>query len=1716
MDDQLERDLADDIARAIALSLEEQRAKENPGIAMGADQPGPSNPAPPPQVVDASGPNDAAVRQVAPPQQPRAPQPAAAYPNGHVVDGRYANILEGLRSTNDIRQTEAATDLAELLLMGNEESLPNLPVREIIQQLNVVMQRENNLELTLLCVRCVSNMLEAAPRAINVIVDCIPTLLLKLKHIECIDIAEQTLIALEVMSRRNAKSILHAGGFSDAVMHVDFFSMPSQRLVYQIAANCASHIHPQEFNLIRPCLSDLIQKLTFDDKRCCESICLFFCRLIDNCCRSPERLRDIAGPNYEFLSKVQQLLTIQPSTLNSLTFVSLLQSLKHMCMRCTDIVSALIDMEFGRTLRFLIVGTDRGDATVDVNLRSPQHTREIVSLVGELLPPLPKLELFEISLSVQQYMTNAVPINVANGGVAPAGSALPVIPVPSGEGVSVVWQYVNEAGELVDLTPAETTLLEQARNNGEPEVAMELNGQPCYFDMIDMEYTNQLTNFIGRLDRRIVTIASEPVEGEGTRDIAKEKHNKHLIELVSMVFPLLVEIGSDTSCANLRYESTRVMMHMMYAIESESQLKKVLNNLPLATYIASLLSSNRNHCVTVSALQLVHVMLDKLPRLYVPLFESEGVFHMIKVLDKTSVKSSEDSQPPKKVINLRRGPIEVSATPTSSSAASSSSTAAPAPIVNDGASSSAASSSAASSSQASDPNAPSSSSASAPGPSSSQPLTIQPIRNHNMYEHNIGFGGEGALGNAQYAFTNGLMEMQTPFGRNMGFRRNTNFGGAQPFDQPFSQEFTNMFYRPGAPGSSASGSSSAHHSAGSSSNSVNSGTAPQVQSAFLAASSFKHILDDRIKAWVSKEAQHIIATYHGKSNVYDLDRGTITELKRIARNLASDKDMGAEPLEALKTLLLTKDVSSFQLNHSFLTSNLINYLTDDSCDRKPHRIPRLRLFCKVFMGIDEDNVRPEDPSGEVFAPFDLLVHKVANAVGQLEQFQVKVTNLSGIAAAANSGIASNSTPLRGSQALKLFQSNQIRCNLKRHPSCKTLREWRHGRGSIKVDPFTAVSAIERYLVDRGVGQNASESSSDNEDETEEETDLAPGDAGSPPFTGRIEIVINEHRVPSDLSVLQAIFKYSMTRDEDSDSIPTNLWTYNHTMYYRAAPREDPKASSSKQKKSKKQHTANYLKAKPIVFSTGQPPQPANSLTPYLSASLTKELYDPCAESCVLLRILYGLNTYWYTLYDTLPSTHAAILPATAFHSSKLVSKVQRQLSDFLCVATQSIPEWTTNIVEAVPFLFPFAVRRNLLYCTAFGRDRAILHLVTENSDEQDNDAGSTNRLLPRIERRRVTVKRNALLADAVITFQQMGTLEAQLEVNFDGEVGTGFGPTLEFYSTISKEIQKHSHGLWAGVSQPFSFNDEGTPEHYTVADNGLYPKSVNRAQHKLGKNDDRLKRFEFVGRLLAQALLDSRMLDIPLSSVFFKWLINQEDTIGSADLEAIDATIYKSLRSVTLLEGEDDVAALDQVFTMPGDDAYELIKNGKNEAVNKENVRNFVDLVTYWRLVEGVREEMHALRRGFEVIIDPGVLRTFAADEIEGLFCGCSETSTDNDRIWSKSALQAAIRPDHGYTHESPQIGWLVDMLHGFSLENRRKFLQFCTGSPRLPIGGFRGLNPALTVVRKIVAYGNSEGELPSAMTCYNFLKIPPYSNYETFVERFQVALQFIYSFHLT
>lgn len=65
---------------------------------------------------------------------------------------------------------------------------------------------------------------------------------------------------------------------------------------------------------------------------------------------------------------------------------------------------------------------------------------------------------------------------------------------------------------------------------------------------------------------------------------------------------------------------------------------------------------------------------------------------------------------------------------------------------------------------------------------------------------------------------------------------------------------------------------------------------------------------------------------------------------------------------------------------------------------------------------------------------------------------------------------------------------------------------------------------------------------------------------------------------------------------------------------------------------------------------GKTPKRPSLLLKYLKNSLDEELNDPSTHCLILLKTLFGLNTYWWALFDddensVPPSLHSSILPS---------------------------------------------------------------------------------------------------------------------------------------------------------------------------------------------------------------------------------------------------------------------------------------------------------------------------------------------------------------------------------------------------------------------------------------------------------------------------------------
>ena len=107
---------------------------------------------------------------------------------------------------------------------------------------------------------------------------------------------------------------------------------------------------------------------------------------------------------------------------------------------------------------------------------------------------------------------------------------------------------------------------------------------------------------------------------------------------------------------------------------------------------------------------------------------------------------------------------------------------------------------------------------------------------------------------------------------------------------------------------------------------------------------------------------------------------------------------------------------------------------------------------------------------------------------------------------------------------------------------------------------------------------------------------------------------------------------------------------------------------------------------------------------------------------------------------------------------------------------------------------------------------------TRGQDSSRRDEGIG--FLGRLQRQKVRISRKHILESAVKVFELYGSSSSILEVEYFEEVGTGLGPTLEFYSLVSKEFARKDLKLWRD-------SDVSGPSIYVNHPNGLFPAPIN-------------------------------------------------------------------------------------------------------------------------------------------------------------------------------------------------------------------------------------------------------------------------------------------------
>jgi E3 ubiquitin-protein ligase HUWE1 len=157
----------------------------------------------------------------------------------------------------------------------------------------------------------------------------------------------------------------------------------------------------------------------------------------------------------------------------------------------------------------------------------------------------------------------------------------------------------------------------------------------------------------------------------------------------------------------------------------------------------------------------------------------------------------------------------------------------------------------------------------------------------------------------------------------------------------------------------------------------------------------------------------------------------------------------------------------------------------------------------------------------------------------------------------------------------------------------------------------------------------------------------------------------------------------------------------------------------------------------------------------------------------------------------------------------------------------------------------------------------------------------------------------------------------------------------------------------------------------------------------------------------------------------------------------------------------------------------DLIPNGSRVLVTDDNKHEYVRLIAQHRMTTAISSQIDAFLSGFYELIPPELICIFSPAELELLICGLPDVNVDDLQLHTEY---------NQYRPGDENIVWFWQALRSFNREERAAFLQFITGTSKVPLGGFANLqgmrgNQKFSIHK---AFGGETGQLPSAHTCYN------------------------------
>uniref|UniRef100_A0A336LYC2 CSON004352 protein n=1 Tax=Culicoides sonorensis TaxID=179676 RepID=A0A336LYC2_CULSO len=361
-------------------------------------------------------------------------------------------------------------------------------------------------------------------------------------------------------------------------------------------------------------------------------------------------------------------------------------------------------------------------------------------------------------------------------------------------------------------------------------------------------------------------------------------------------------------------------------------------------------------------------------------------------------------------------------------------------------------------------------------------------------------------------------------------------------------------------------------------------------------------------------------------------------------------------------------------------------------------------------------------------------------------------------------------------------------------------------------------------------------------------------------------------------------------------------------------------------------------------------------------------------------------------------------------------------------------------------------------------------------------AGALNRNPSSIQQYVVlNVTRENIVDDTIreLALYQASDLKKPLKIKFYGEEAEDAGGVRkEFFMLLIKEILDPKYGMFKYYSESRyiwfsedSFEGEGM---YTL-----------------------------IGILCGLAIYNYTIIDLPFPIALYKKLL--KEPVNLSDIKILSPVLGNSLQSILDYEASDLIDVFNLTFEISREvfgetKTFELKPGGDSIYVTQENKKEFVDLYVDFVLNKSVESHFNGFYQGFMKVCGGRILELFRAHELMEVVIGNEEYD------WNIFEEEAEYK--NGYLSSDETVRWFWEVFHELSLEEKKKFLLFLTGSDRIPIMGMKAL--------KIFIQPTTDDKcLPVAHTCFNLLDLPRYKTKERLKYKLHQAIQQTQGFSL-